>query len=156
MMGCQKFVETLGLGQNGRHFPDDIFKCILLNENIWISIEISLKFVLRGPFNNIPALVQIMMFSLLTHICVTQPQWVKTWTYLKPVMWLIYFVWPWEMHRCWNCVRIHMLLSTFYGDGLILWNVTLTSHECYGLSNHQEFNCLSNCLWQVVPLTKDN
>ena len=24
---------------------DDIFKCIFLNENIWISIKISLKFV---------------------------------------------------------------------------------------------------------------
>ena len=32
--------------RNGRHFPDDIFKCISLNENVWISIKISLKFVL--------------------------------------------------------------------------------------------------------------
>ena len=31
--------------QNGRNFPDDIFKCIVLNENVWISIKISLKFV---------------------------------------------------------------------------------------------------------------
>ena len=29
----------------GRHFSDDIFKCIFLNENVWISIKISLKFV---------------------------------------------------------------------------------------------------------------
>ena len=40
---------------NGRHFPDDIFKCIFLNENIWIWIQISLKFVPKSP-----ALVQIM------------------------------------------------------------------------------------------------
>ena len=46
--------------QNGRHFADDIFKCIFLNENEWISLKISLKFVLKGPINNIPALVQIM------------------------------------------------------------------------------------------------
>ena len=26
--------------QNGRHFPDDIFKCIFVNENIWILIDI--------------------------------------------------------------------------------------------------------------------
>ena len=39
---------------------DAIFKCIFLNENIWISIKISLKFVPRGPINKIPALVQIM------------------------------------------------------------------------------------------------
>ena len=42
---------------NGHHFPDDIFKWIFLNENVWISINISLKFVLKGPINNIPALV---------------------------------------------------------------------------------------------------
>ena len=30
------------------------------NENIWISIKISPKFVPKGPINNIPALVQIM------------------------------------------------------------------------------------------------
>ena len=38
---------------------DNIFKCIFLNENVWISINISLKFVPKGPINNIPALVQI-------------------------------------------------------------------------------------------------
>ena len=36
---------------------DDIFKWIFLNENVWISIKISLKFVLKGLINNIPALV---------------------------------------------------------------------------------------------------
>ena len=46
--------------QNGRHFADAIFKCIFLNENIWILIKISLKFVPKGPINNTPALVQIM------------------------------------------------------------------------------------------------
>ena len=38
----------------------DIFKCIFLNENVQILIKISLKFVPKGPINNIPALVQIM------------------------------------------------------------------------------------------------
>ena len=52
--------NTLRLRQNGRHFADDIFKCIFLNENVWIPIEISLKFVPKDPINNIPALVQIM------------------------------------------------------------------------------------------------
>ena len=74
-------------------FADDIFKCIFLNENEWISPRISLKFVPKVRINNIPALVQIlawrrsggtplsepMMVSLLTHICVTRPQWFK-WT----------------------------------------------------------------------------
>ena len=51
---------TLKPRQNGRQFQDYIFKCIFLNENVWISIKISLKFVPNGPINNIPALVQLM------------------------------------------------------------------------------------------------
>ena len=61
------------------------------------SIKISLKFVLKGPINNIPALVQIMAWrrpgykrlselmleNLLTHVCVTRPQWVKHWNTLS-------------------------------------------------------------------------
>ena len=39
-------------------FPDDIIKCIFLNENSSISIKISLKFVPKGRINNIPALVK--------------------------------------------------------------------------------------------------
>ena len=84
-------INTLRPRQNGRHFTDDIFKCIFLNENTCISLEISLKFVRKVQINNILALVQIMawhrpgdkplsepmLVSLLTHICVTRPQWFK-------------------------------------------------------------------------------
>ena len=52
--------NTLWPRRNGSHFPNNIFKCIFLNENVWISIYISLQFVPKGPINNIPALVQIM------------------------------------------------------------------------------------------------
>ena len=38
-------LNTLRPGQNGHHFSDDIFKSIFLNENVWISVEIMLKFV---------------------------------------------------------------------------------------------------------------
>ena len=90
---CTGWINTLRQRQNGRHFPDDIFKWIFLNENVWISINISLKFVPRGPINNIPTLVQVMawrrpgdkplsepmMVRLPTHICVTHPQWVNAW-----------------------------------------------------------------------------
>ena len=44
-------------GQNGRHFADDIFRCIFLNETFCILIEISLKFVPKGPIDIKPALV---------------------------------------------------------------------------------------------------
>ena len=81
-------LNTLRPRQDGRHFADDIFKCIFLNENVWILIKISLKFVPWGPINNIPALVLIMawcwpgdkplsrpmMVRLLMHLCVTRPQ----------------------------------------------------------------------------------
>ena len=46
------------------NFAEDIFKCIFLNENVWISINISQKFVPKGQINNIPALVQIMAWCL--------------------------------------------------------------------------------------------
>ena len=94
-MSCQHpgiswtlFVYSSLPGQNGCYFADDIFKCIFFNENVWIAIRISLKFVTKGPIHNIPALVQItachrpgdkplsepMMVRLPTHICVTRPQ----------------------------------------------------------------------------------
>ena len=36
---------------------DYIFKCIFLNENVWILIKISLNFVPKGPIDNNLALV---------------------------------------------------------------------------------------------------
>ena len=44
--------NTLRPRQNGRRFADDTFKRIFLNENVRISIKISLKFVPKGPINN--------------------------------------------------------------------------------------------------------
>ena len=35
----------------------------LLNENVWILIKISLKFVAKGPISNIPALIQIIAWG---------------------------------------------------------------------------------------------
>ena len=95
-------INTLRLRQNERHFADAIFKGIFLNENVWIPIKLSLKFVPKGPIYNIPALGQIMawrcpgnkplsepmMVNLKTHICVTRPQWVncnlvETWIWIN-------------------------------------------------------------------------
>ena len=61
-------------------------------ENVWIRIEISLKFVPKGPINNALAMVQIMAWrrpgdkplcepmvvvTLPTHICIVRLQWVN-------------------------------------------------------------------------------
>ena len=74
--------------QNGGHLPDDLFQCIFFNENVSISITISLKIILKGPINTIPSSVQKMawrqpgdkplsepmMVRLPTLICITRPQ----------------------------------------------------------------------------------
>ena len=39
------------------NYTDNIFNCIFLNENVRISIQISLKFVPKDPIDNKPALV---------------------------------------------------------------------------------------------------
>ena len=84
-------LNTLRPRQYGRRFPDDVFKYIFLNENDWISLNISLKFIPKVRINNIPSLVKIMAWcrpgaqplsepmlgNSLTHICVTRPQWIN-------------------------------------------------------------------------------
>ena len=83
-----EIVNTLRPRRNRRHFADDIFKCIFLDKNVLISIKISLKFIPKGPIDNIPTSVQIMawrrpgdkplsepmMKISLTHVCVARPQ----------------------------------------------------------------------------------
>ena len=96
-----QYLNTLRPRQNGGRFADDTFKCIFLNENVRISIKISLKFVPKVPINNILIMVQIMawrrsgdkplcepmMVNLLTHICVTRPQWVNPMGELCGILW---------------------------------------------------------------------
>ena len=110
--------NTLRPRQDGRHFTDDIFKRIFLNENIWIPIKISLKFVPKGSINNIPALVQVMawrrpgdkplsepmMINLLTHICVTRPQWVN-------ISMLYTLMYPFKFHTKY---LIHILKDVYF------------------------------------------
>ena len=80
--------------QHGCHLADDTFKRIFLMKMSEFRFKISLKFVPKGPINNIPALLKEMawrrpgdkplpepvMVRLPTHICVTRPQWVNTLT----------------------------------------------------------------------------
>ena len=79
--------NSLMLRQNDRHFADDTFRRIFLNENLWTFLKNSLNIVPKVRINNIPALVQIivwlrpgdkplsepMMVSLPTHICIMRP-----------------------------------------------------------------------------------
>ena len=81
--------HTLRPRQSGRHFSDDIFRCIFFNEEFELRLKCHCNLFIGS--NNIPALVQTMnrrrpgdkplsepdRVSLVTHICVTRPQWVK-------------------------------------------------------------------------------
>ena len=100
------WIISRSLTQNGRRFADDTFKCIFLNENVKISIKLSLKFVAKGPINNISAFVQIMAWRrpgdkplsepmlvfVPTHICVTRPQWVKARSWNNDICCISWFV----------------------------------------------------------------
>ena len=59
-------VNTLRPRQNGSQFTDDVFKRIL-NENVCIALDISMKFVPKIPINTIPAMVQIRAWRKSLH-----------------------------------------------------------------------------------------
>ena len=54
-----QWVNSSPPGQNSRHFTDNIFRYISVNENFCILVEISLKFVPKGPINNKTTLVSL-------------------------------------------------------------------------------------------------
>ena len=59
-MSGNKLLTHLSLVKMATILVDSIFKCIFLNENDKIPIQISLKLVPRSPIDNKPALVQVM------------------------------------------------------------------------------------------------
>ena len=135
--------NTLRPRQNGRRFPDNIFKYIFLNENAWISLKISLKFVPMFRMNNIPALVQKMawrrpgdkplsepmMGNSLTHICVTRPQWVKHWYHCNQYQ----HSWLWQHSSQW---------------WLVAWSLHWRHNGRDSVSNHQPHDCILNRLFR--------
>ena len=159
-------VNTLGLRQNGRHFTVDVLKCIFLNENVWIPINISLKFVPQGPINNIPALVQItawrrpddkplsgpMMVRLPTHICATRPQWV-IWFHNDGLVQDCSNSSVLAMELLQSCTKPltagHKELIPFEDKSINFWNVNHISHstfECkYTFRDH--ISCHKSSLW---------
>ena len=70
--GCKIHTKT---------FTDDILNFISVNENIDVSIQISLKVLPNGPMNNKSALVLIIIGIkdrlVYWRVSVTRPQWVK-------------------------------------------------------------------------------
>ena len=132
------YFNTLRPRQNGRRFADDTFKRMFLNEDVRISIKISLKFVPKGPINNDPALVQIMawrrpddkplsepmMVNLMMHICVTRPQWVKLSHQSIALD-------GWEKIRFWTKISKHIQISWYHI--VVHDHILLVVSKCYFL-----------------------
>ena len=105
-------------------------------------MKISLEFVPKGLINNSPALVQIMawrllgdkplsepmMVSLLTHLCVTQPQWVNNDTC--------------HFHKEFRAYLIKFALSFLYC--VLLW-----------LSYSSVQSVLSRCIHDIITWSRD-
>ena len=66
-------INSLRPRQNGCHFPDNIFKYISFNENIWLSDDISLKWVPQGLIDNLSLLVQIMAWRQIGDKPLSEP-----------------------------------------------------------------------------------
>ena len=86
------FLNSSPPGQNGHHFADDLFKCILVNEKFCILIKISLEFLSKCPLDNKSALImrmachqtndkplpQQMVHQFTTDmICTTRGRWIN-------------------------------------------------------------------------------
>ena len=130
-------LNTLRPRQNGRHFADTIFQCIFLNEKALISLKISQKFIPMVRINNIPALVQIMALHRPGDKPLYEP-------------WLVY----WRIYASLglnDLTRQAMIISSTNISWI--WVSYVMSHERYGTSNHQQFNCLPNRLSRAASKT---
>ena len=78
--------NTLMSRQNGPHFADAILKCISLNENAWISLNISLAFVPKVRVNNTSALVQIIAWGRLCDKPLSEPMLVSLLMHAPPYL----------------------------------------------------------------------
>ena len=121
-------IKSSPLDKMTTNLAENIFRNIFMNEKFCIVIRISLKFVPKGPINNIPALVEIiarpqpgnkplsesMMIILLSHICVIRPQWVKQTIHISN-----------ERDTCFNAMKFTLYICTdAYDHRFCFWFVT--------------------------------
>ena len=86
MRWCMKF-NSSPPGHHGRHFADNIFRCISVNEKFCILIQISLEFVPKGPIDNNAALVQVMAWCWIGDKLLPEPMLTQfTDTYMLPAL----------------------------------------------------------------------
>ena len=65
-------IKTVWMEQNGWHVADNIFKCMLLKENICVLLQISLKFILKHSSNNKSSYIQTIQV-LDSHYTFSKP-----------------------------------------------------------------------------------
>ena len=132
-------IITLRPRQDGRHFAADIVICIFFNENFRTLNKILLKYVSKGLFNNVAAIVQIIM-------------WCQTGNKSLSEAMLQYFI----------ATYMHHLVSMRYAD---LTCTAICNYAIYNycslfptslqwrhnghdsVSNHQPHDCLLNYLF---------
>ena len=120
--------------QDGRHFSDDIFKCIFLNGNGWIVINISLMFVPKSSTDNVPALVQIMAWrrpgwAIVDHYCVRQSVFTDAHCIL------------WNMHTV--LVSLCLIYFTFAACVIQIWRGHIRTIPLL----HMEYASGECCVW---------
>ena len=153
------WLKTLGPRQNGRHFPDAIFKWIFLNENVWISIKISFNFVPMDLIKNIPALGQIMAgcrrcdkplsepvkVSLLTQLCVTWPQWVRRCDFNQnPVPKPSYFITPFSV------LKTHGINECLFDTFSVKW--TYFNAFSYIICTYEHIWIQNDLWWKIYNI----
>ena len=113
-VGRRLHLNTLRLRQDGHHFADDIFNCVVLNEKVFRLIKISLKIV----FMRIQLMINQHWFrwwldteevtshylnqrwpGLQIHMCITQPWWVK-----HPILYP-----QWENGICYSRILLYLM-----------------------------------------------
>ena len=148
--GMLPLIITLRPRQNGSHFADDIFKCIFLNENATISLKISLKFVPKVRINNIPALVQIMvwrrpgdkplsepmMVSLLTHIYMCHS---ASMSYSRQFIWNVS---PWKATRSCDIMSAILNYINWWRNGYL---------KSFYFHKNNPNSCITILSWDLLP-----
>ena len=130
------FFNTLRARQHGCHFADDIFKCIFLNENVWISIRSSLKFVPTGPIYNIPAMVQITAWRWPGNKPLSEPTRTPAFWDTPAALWL-----PIQV------IHIRSQVKTRQSQSYKFWKIAKNSKFCTQLyTRHTFWSCLIRCI----------
>ena len=127
-----KHINTSRPRQIGRHFPDNIFKCISWMKIYTFRLRFQwIKFVPQGPINNIPGLVQIMAWRLTGDKPLSETILALVGdAYMRHSASMSWFISPWEICM----IVIYHFLAKFLFLLLLLFIKSYFSHFLLCLS----------------------